>query len=135
MKFTADLDRVFADDLGEVIHPLEGVVRLLQAGRVHPEGEVVEGDVFDTFDLRGERYDAGRARRVNETLRRQTRPHTAERLTHIVGEPHVAEMKFVESIRSKCFRNAETQQLCPAKRQRIKSRNRGPTLSRGVGIV
>ena len=80
---------------------MKSVVRLGQAGSVYSEGEIVERNVFYTFNRRSEWHDAGRASGINETLRSQARANTADGSAGMVGEAHNAEMKFVQRGRSK----------------------------------
>ncbi len=98
MEFAAQFESVFADDAREVVHPLVGIVDLGQSCNVLAEGEVVEGNVFDTFNGRRKRNDAGCSVGVDKTLGGEALTYAANRTACLVGVAHEAEMKFVDRI-------------------------------------
>src|SRR5579872_4489667 len=107
MKSTPKLERVWSNHAREIVAPLVSVVYLGFARNVDPDGEVVERDVLDSFGGFIQRHNAESSRAFDETLRRQTRTHTAQRLSNQVGVSHVAEVELIHRVRAPRF--GETQ--------------------------
>ncbi len=58
MEAAANFEGVVADDAGEIVAPLEGVVDLPLSGDIDADGVVVEGDILDAFRAWVEGNDA-----------------------------------------------------------------------------
>src|SRR5208337_474702 len=80
MQSAAHLEAVLANQVGEAVGRLIGVVDLGLAGRIHAEGVVVERNVLDALNLRIQGNDAQRARAFDKPLRAQLGSHASHRL-------------------------------------------------------
>ena len=112
VKLAAELKAVPADDLGEIVLDLKGVVELARGVRGHADGEVDEIDVGHALKARRDGADA--ARRTEspwEAERFERRTHAPLRSEQVVGGAEVAEADFIDSRRAEGFRIAEYEDL------------------------
>ena len=68
-------------------------------------------DVFNAFDRRRERNDAGSSRAGNKTLRCQARAHSAGGLADVVRVAHVAQAELVHRGCAEGLGMAQTEEL------------------------
>lgn len=131
----AEFEHVLSHNPGEIVGPLIDVVGLCHAGDVHTNGEVVERDVFNPFQLRSQRYDARFPRAVHESLGSQGWTHAAHRPPHVVGRPHVPEAQFVDRRGTKRAGQADAGKLRASQRNRVEAGNIGAALSCRIRVI
>ena len=121
-------------DAGEAIAEVEGVVDLGFVGDGYAHDEGGEGDVLDTFELRGLDEDAS-VIRAGEALRGQADAETAFRLADDVGVAKVAEVKLVDGVCADDLGVSKGKELRAADKEGVEARDAGAGDGAGVGVV
>ena len=98
-KLAAELQGVVADDMGEIVAPLEGVVDLALSGDIDADGEIVEGDILNALNAVGQRNDAAACLSPSTNpCEARIGPTPPYRLADDVGVAHVAEVRLVHRV-------------------------------------
>ena len=135
MEAAAELEGMVANHAGEIVAPLKGIVDLPLSGDIDTDGEVVEGNVLNTFNARVEGNNAEGVRTLHKALRGQAWPDAAHRLADNIEIPHIAEVRLVHHVVAKRPGQSETVQLRPPVGERIKTRYVGAALRGWIRIV
>jgi len=135
MESAPQFEEVSSIDFGDVVGELKGIVGLIESGGVYAQGKVVEGDVFNAFDLGGQGNNAGAAGTIHEALRHKAGAHAALGDSHVVRIAQVAQVKLVDQGGAEDGGQPGAQQLRAAHGQGVKARYAGAALRRRVRIV
>ena len=135
MELRAELQSVRADDFGQAVAEIVGVVNLRSVGDRDAHDEGGKGDVLDAFELRRLHIDSRRSGAGNKALRGKAYAEAALGLPDDIGIAQIAEMKLVDGIRADQFVIAQREQLRAPDIQSIEAGYAGPGDRAWIRIV